>query len=87
MMKHRTLILAGFSLMLLSGCASFDAQDRTVLGDATRDNIALQSVRNVDVPNTAVIETSSGVRAAEAVKRLNEGKTTALNETSAQEGG
>ena len=86
-MKHTTLILAGLSLSLLSGCASFDAQDRTVLGDATRENIALQSVRNVDVPNTAAIETSSGVRAAEAVKRLNEGKTTALNETSAQEGG
>lgn len=86
-MKHKTQILIGLSLTLLGGCASFDAQDRAVLGEATRENIALQSVRNVDVPNTASIETSSGVRAAEAVKRLNEGKTTALNETSAQEGG
>lgn len=58
----------------LGGCASHDAQDRFVLGEATRQNIAEQSVRDVNLPNSQKVEDSSGVRAANAVKALNEGR-------------
>lgn len=58
----------------LGACASYDAQDRFVLGEATRQNIAEQSVRDVNLPNSRQVEDSSGVRAAKAVKALNEGR-------------
>ena len=86
-MKRITLIATCLTLTALGGCASHDAQDTALLGAATRSNIALQSVRNVDVPNTAAVNSSSGVRAAEAVKRLNEGTAANLRDTSSNEGG
>jgi hypothetical protein len=70
-----TLIFLAFAL---SGCASHDRQDRFVLGEATRANIAAQAVRDVNLPNSRPVESSSGVRAAKAVQALNEGKTKAL---------
>lgn len=66
-----SLILAAASLV--AACATYDAQDRFVFGEATRHNIAEQSVGDVNLPNSRKVEDSSGVRAASAVKALNEG--------------
>ncbi len=65
-------LAVGMSISL-SACATYDAQDRFVLGEATRHNIAGQSMRDVNLPNSQKVEDSSGVRAAKAVKALNEG--------------
>lgn len=69
------------SLGLLTGCASVDAQDRFVLGAANKANIAAQSERNVDLPNSKKVESTSGVRAVRAVKALNDGQTRELANT------
>lgn len=66
------------AISLLSGCASIDAQDRFVLGEASRANVAAQSERSVDLPNSKKVESVSGVRAVAAVKALNEGQTKQL---------
>lgn len=68
-------------LTITTACASHDNQDRFVLGEATRQNIAEQSVRDVNLPNSRPVESNSGVRAAKAVQALNEGKTKQLAET------
>lgn len=73
--------------LLLTGCASYDRQDQYVLGEATRANIAAQSVRDVNLPNSRAVETSSGVRAAKAVQALNEGKTKTLADAGGTGGG
>lgn len=75
------------TLMALSGCASHDRQDQYVLGEATRANIAAQAVRDVNLPNSRPVETSSGVRAAKAVQALNEGKTKKLADAGGTGGG
>lgn len=79
-MRYIKPAIAVCLFIALSACASHDYQDRALLGDATANNIAVQSVRNVSVPNSAEIESSSGVRAAKAVQRLNEGKSAALQD-------
>lgn len=84
-MKRQIALLAFASC--LSACASFDNQDRFVLGEATQNNIALQSPRDVDLPNMKRVETISGVRATRNVKALNEGKTKALAESGVAEAG
>ena len=58
----------------LVACASHDNQDRYLLGRANAANIAEQSIRDVNVPNSEANQASSGVRAANAVRALNEGK-------------
>lgn len=75
------------ALMALSACASHDRQDQYVLGEATRANIAAQAVRDVNLPNSRPVETSSGVRAAKAVQALNEGKTKKLADAGGTGGG
>ncbi|MGE6696255.1 hypothetical protein ACQKH5_01075 [Hyphomonas sp. NPDC076900] len=75
------------AMMVLSGCASHDRQDQYVLGEATRANIAAQAVRDVNLPNSRPVETSSGVRAAKAVQALNEGKTKKLADAGGTGGG
>lgn len=74
-------------ISLLSGCASIDAQDRFVLGEASRANIAAQSERSVDLPNSKKVESVSGVRAVATVKALNDGQTKQLakNDTGAED--
>ncbi len=62
----------------LCACASIDQQDRYILGEATQNNIAIQSPRDVTLPNGKHVETISGIRATRNVKALNEGKTKAL---------
>jgi hypothetical protein len=69
-------------MSLLAGCASYDAQDRFLLGEANRANSALQSERSVNLPNSRKVESASGVRAVAAVKALNEGQTKELASTS-----
>lgn len=75
------------ALLVLSACASHDRQDQYVLGEATRSNIAAQAVRDVNLPNSRPVETSSGVRAAKAVQALNEGKTKKLADAGGTGGG
>lgn len=77
MKKPRLLLLVtGFCVM--PACASFDAQDRYVLGDANRANIAAQSDRDTSLSNSKRVDSASGVRAVNAVKALNEGETKKL---------
>jgi hypothetical protein len=80
MKNHKKLPFVIF-MPLLAGCASYDAQDRFLLGEANRANAALQSERSVDLPNSRKVESASGVRAVAAVKALNEGQTKELSST------
>lgn len=61
-------------LGVLPACASHDYQDQFLLGGASAANIAEQSIRDVTVPNSEANQSASGVRAANAVRALNEGK-------------
>ncbi len=81
-MKTIKVVLVVAVSGLLSACASVDAQDRFLLGDASRANVAAQSDRDVDLPNSKRVESTSGVRAVNAEKALNEGKTKKLAGTS-----
>lgn len=74
------LVMAGVGF--LSACASVDAQDRFLLGEANRANVAAQSARDVNLPNSKKVESTSGVRALNAEKALNEGMTKQLAGTS-----
>jgi hypothetical protein len=67
---------------LLCGCASVDAQDRFLLGEANRANVATQASRDVNLPNSKTVDSTSGVRAVNAMKALNEGQTRELASTS-----
>lgn len=79
--RARTL-MTSIVLVATAGCASHDYQDRYLLGEANRKNISEQSVRDVNLPNSKAVESTSGVRAANAVKALNEGRTRELREAS-----
>tara|TARA_R110000787_G_scaffold74279_2_gene165185 strand:- start:1345 stop:1611 length:267 start_codon:yes stop_codon:yes gene_type:complete len=74
---------AAVALSYLAACASHDHQDVRLLGGATAMNIATQAVRDVNLPNSREVESTSGVRAANAVKALNEGKQKELGQASA----
>lgn len=82
MSKYNPITGAIAALALLTACASHDHQDVYLLGGATGTNIQAQSVRDVDLPNLRQIEATSGVRAVNAVKALNEGKPKELREAS-----
>lgn len=78
------------SALGLSACASQpnatydpDFQKQFLLGGATERNIALQSVRAADVPNSQGLSGQSGERAAAAIARLNAGERTELSNVSA----
>lgn len=73
--KHLGLL---FVAAALGGCSSYDAQDRFVLGEATRANLAAQSERPAELPNSKKVESTSGVRAVKAEKALNDGTTKKL---------
>ena len=73
--------------LFLAGCASYDNQDKYLLGQATADNIRQQSVRDVNLSNSKAVESTSGLRAANAVKALNEGKTKELRDSSVSASG
>ena len=80
-MKNVHKIFLFLPLGLLAACASVDAQDRFLLGAANKANIAAQSERSVDLPNSKKVESTSGVRAVAAVKALNDGQTKELANT------
>lgn len=82
----RLFALAGLT-GLLAGCATYDDQDRFILGEATRQNIAEQSVRDVNLPNSREVEGSSGVQAAKAIRALNEGRAVRSAEAQTASGG
>lgn len=87
-MKPRATALALIaSACLLGACATHDHQDAYLLGGANATNIAHQAERDVNLPNSKAVDSTSGVRAAEAVKALNEGKTKELRQASAGTGG
>ncbi|MFN7180195.1 hypothetical protein [Hyphomonas sp.] len=77
-MKRILTISMILSLGLVTACETIQAEDRRLLGEATRANIAEQAVRDVDLPNSKAVESASGVRAVAAVKALNEGQTKQL---------
>lgn len=81
-MRHISRLSIAAVMLTVSACASHDRQDRYVLGEATKANIAAQAVRDVNLPNSRPVESSSGVRAAKAVQALNEGKTKKLADAS-----
>jgi len=83
-MTMRMLMLCG--VMLVTACASLDNRDRYLLGEATSRNITEQSIRDVTVPNSEASQSSSGVRAANAVRALNEGKNRDLPSSGASAG-
>ena len=74
-------------LGMLPACASHDYQDQYLLGGANAANIAEQSIRDVTVPNSEASQLSSGVRAANAVRALNEGKRKELKPSGLSGGG
>lgn len=80
-MKRFKTILHILPLGILAACASVDAQDRFLLGAANKANIAAQSERSVDLPNSKKVESTSGVRAVNAVKALNDGQAKELANT------
>ena len=69
-MKYSLPILV---LGMMPACATYTQPAPYLLGGATAANIAEQSIRDVTVPNSEEIQSSSGVRAANAVRALNEG--------------
>lgn len=66
---------------ILGACASVDTQDHFLLGEANRTNVAAQASRDVDLPNSKTVDSTSGVRAVNAMKALNEGQARELART------
>jgi type IV pilus biogenesis protein CpaD/CtpE len=80
--KFKSVLLA-IGGLALAGCASnHDQQDDFILGAATDKNIATQSIRSVDVPNSKGLTGQSGERAVAAITRLNSGEQTELSDVS-----
>ncbi len=85
-MKHYKLksVLLAIGGFALAGCASnHDHQADFILGTATDKNIATQSIRSVDVPNSKGLTGQSGERAVAAIARLNSGEQPELSDVSA----
>lgn len=84
-MKQRYLHVTGliFAASVLSGCATnHDQQDDFILGAATEKNIAAQSIRPIDLPNSKGLSGQSGERAVAAIARLNSGDQPELSDVS-----
>jgi hypothetical protein len=81
LMKTRSLF-ALFALALTTACASHDGRDHYALGGANEANIALQSTRDVALKDERAVESTSGQRAAKAVKALNDGEAADLRKAS-----
>lgn len=70
------------AVVLVSACETTPA-DNYMLGAATQQNAQLQSVRDVNLPNSKAVESTSGVRAARAVQALNNGEMKDVSEAGA----
>ena len=81
-MKLTRKLYAATAFLILPACAGFDHQDTYLLGQANAYNIREQSIRDVHLSNSKAVESTSGLRAANAVKALNEGKTRELRDSS-----
>lgn len=74
--------------LVLQACGStgqtfdHDLQAARLLGGATAHNIAAQSIRPVDLPNSNGLTGQSGVRAVSAIARLNSGEVRELSDVS-----
>ena len=82
-MKYMTLFAA---LLTLPGCAAnhdYHGEGGFILGAATEKNIATQSIRSVEVPNSKGLTGQSGERAVAAIARLNSGDQPELSDVSA----
>lgn len=74
----------GLAFAGLTGCShTHDHQGKFIFGDATDANIAKQSIRSVEIPNSRGLTGQSGERAVAAIERLNAGETTELSDVSA----
>ena len=62
----RTLALALIGAFAVTGCASHDHQDRFLLGTASDQNAAAQSVRDVREPNIRPVVHGAGAGLGEA---------------------
>ena len=85
-MKHFKLKFLSACIVapMLSACATnHDQQDNFILGEATAKNLAKQSIRSVEVPNSKGLTGQSGERAVAAIERLNAGEATELSDVSA----
>lgn len=88
MKSMNTIItLIGAACFALAGCAHTPAQSfersEYILGAATAKNLATQSIRSVEVPNSKGLTGQSGERAVAAIVRLNAGEATELSDVSA----
>lgn len=72
MRSQLPFLLIGF--VLVSGCASHDFQDQYLLGGATEQNIALQSVRDVSEAETRPVEHGRGAGLVEANRPVSEAR-------------
>ncbi|MEO0881603.1 MAG: hypothetical protein AAFY34_02610 [Pseudomonadota bacterium] len=85
--KHNLSVIA-FTICL-AACThrgvpvSHDFQTERLLGGATAHNIAAQSIRPVDLPNSAGLTGQSGERAVTAITRLNTREPADLSDVSA----
>jgi len=81
--------LGTLSAFALAACAqngttvSHDFQTERLLGGATAHNIAAQSIRPVDLPNSTGLTGQSGVRAVTAITRLNTREPAEISDVSA----
>lgn len=73
--------------VMLTACAGagHDHQGEFILGEATERNLAAQSIRSVEVPNSKGLSGQSGARAVAAIERLNAGEATELADVSASD--
>lgn len=79
-----TLVIA---VNLLTACSTIPQEDAYIFGEATRHNREAQAVRDLNLPNSNKVESISGVRAAKAVKALNDGTTRELKQANASQAG
>lgn len=69
------MTIALLAMSSLSACATtHDNHGGFLLGSATDQNIAKQSIRSADVPNSNGLTGQSGERAVAAIDRLNTGE-------------
>ncbi|MEO1406842.1 MAG: hypothetical protein AAFV54_10180 [Pseudomonadota bacterium] len=84
----KTLGILVFSVVL-TACThrgspvSHDFQTERLLGGATAHNIAAQSIRPVDLPNSNGLTGQSGTRAVTAITRLNTREPVEFSDVSA----
>ncbi|MEM9670618.1 MAG: hypothetical protein AAF950_17010 [Pseudomonadota bacterium] len=86
--RRKLFVLTVFSAVS-AACAhngayvSHDFQTERLLGGAVTQNIAAQSIRPVDLPNSEGLQGQSGIRAVAAITRLNSREPAEISDASA----